>query len=168
MRSCPCIHYKVLKAGHLFKTDVSHWLSLISDLVGSPFPQRECNIFIKAVFLSFLTWRLCLVCKVFGLLRLVARLSMRFLFWLHRDLSDLCWTSNEMYTVGFTHSQLLCLLRVLWLGYLTAEAAVNILCPGEPRETEKKGYRRRLQADFDKDVMDWRIAKLTKENAGLG
>ncbi len=61
--------------------------------------------------MSFFSVVLGYVWLVFGLLRHVVRLSMRFLFWLHQDLSDLCRTSNETYTIGFTRSQLLCLLR---------------------------------------------------------
>lgn len=69
------------------------------------------NTFLKTVCQCHFTVVLVNVWLVFGLLRHVVKPSMRFLFWLHQDLSDLCRTSNERYTIGFTRSQLLCLHR---------------------------------------------------------
>lgn len=102
------------------------------------FLKAVCSVIFFSVVLGYVWLEI-------GLLRHVARLSMRFLFWLHRDLSDLCRTSNETYTIGFTRSQLLCLLREscgratwpqqqLWIFYILV------------RPREREGGREGLQA----------------------
>lgn len=122
--------------------------------------------------MSFFSVVLGYVWLVFGLLRHVARLSMRFLFWLHQDLSDLCRTSNETYTIGFTRSQLLCLLREscgratwpqqqLWIFYFPGRRGERA------RETEKgierererdslRAFNRRKTCGFGGEVNNWK------------
>lgn len=113
--------------------------------------------------MSFFSVVLGYVWLVFGLLRHVVRLSMRFLFWLHQDLSDLCRTSNETYTIGFTRSQLLCLLREscgratwpqqqLWIFYF----------PGRGRERES---RRDREGDRERE-RGWAVNR--RKTCGFG
>ena len=124
--------------------------------------------------MSFFSVVLGYVWLVFGLLRHVARLSMRFLFWLHQDLSDLCRTSNETYTIGFTRSQLLCLLREscgratwpqqqLWIFYFPGRAGERARETEEgierKRERERESLRalsRRKTCGFGGEVNNWK------------
>lgn len=144
---------------------------MISQLLCSAAPSHVS-------FLLFLqcAWHVsksCLQCHFFsvvlgyvwlelGLLRHVARLSMRFLFWLHRDLSDLCRTSNETYTIGFTRSQLLCLLREscgratwpqqqLWIFYI-------LVRPREREREEERGCKLGIgeRRGFGAEVNNWK------------